>query len=482
MHLPRALALIAAAALLISASPSASAATGGPATSAGKWTATEAPLPANADHTYAQLSAVSCPTKSACTAVGSYTGSAGWQGLLLTKASRKWSAVQAPLPAGAAKDPYVALNEVNCFSASTCAAIGFYADPSGNLRGVLLTGAGSSWTAVNPPLPSNAASGTSADPSAVFCRSATSCLAVGTYEASAGGDRGLLLTGFGTRWTATQLPLPANSATVPDIDLTDMTCTASGCVVVGVYLDASSHQEGLLLTGSGSSWTATEAPLPANAYLNPSTSIEAVRCQSLSLCTAVGDYTATSGGTQGMLITGSGTSWAATEAPPLANANDFQAGVTLAALACPDASECLAAGEYQTSNLPASAGLLVTGSGSSWTTAQAPQPGNASTNPSPSLTAVACTSANACVASGYYGAAAGNDRGLLIYGGASSWTAIQAPVPRNAAGTSDVPAVSCAKGASACVAVGWYDDKSGNEQGLLVTGPPCAREPARNDP
>jgi hypothetical protein len=35
------------------------------------WTAARAPLPANADHTFAQLSSVACPSAPACTAVGS---------------------------------------------------------------------------------------------------------------------------------------------------------------------------------------------------------------------------------------------------------------------------------------------------------------------------------------------------------------------------------------------------------------------------
>jgi hypothetical protein len=472
MYLPRVLAVTAAAVLLISASYSVSAATGGPATSAGKWAATEAPLPANADHTYAQLSSVSCPTTSACTAVGSYTGSGGWQGLLLTKASSVWSAVRAPLPAGAAHDPYVNLSAVNCFSASACAAIGFYYDSSGDGQAVLLTGAGSSWIAVKPPLPSDAASGSgaSAGLSAVHCFSATSCLAVGAYVDSAGGQKGFSLTGFGARWTVNQLPVPANSSATPSISPLKMTCTASGCVVLGIY-NTSGGQAGLLLTGAGSSWTATEAPVPANANPDDAPILTAVQCQSPSLCTAAGRYYEPSSASEGLLITGFGTSWTATESPLPANAIQDDS-VDLNALACPDASECLAVGEYQTDGVPESAGLLVTGSASSWKPAQAPQPGNAAFDPNPVLEAVACTSAAACVASGRYGTAAGNVHGLLIYGGASSWTAIQAPVPPNAGGTSDVPAVSCVKSASACVAVGSYYDQSGNEQGLVLTGTP----------
>ena len=86
---------------------------------------------------------------------------------------------------------------------------------------------------------------------------------------------------------------------------------------------------------------------------------------------------------------------------------------------------------------------------------------------------VACASAAACLVAGSYHTASGNVAGLLISGAASSWSAIVAPVPSNAGpGTASEQAVACAKKASACVAVGYYHDKTGNDQGLLLTGPP----------
>jgi hypothetical protein len=86
---------------------------------------------------------------------------------------------------------------------------------------------------------------------------------------------------------------------------------------------------------------------------------------------------------------------------------------------------------------------------------------------------VACASAAACLVVGGYDTASGKLAGLLISGAASSWSAIVAPVPSNSGAPGpNVSAVACAKRASACVAVGYYPDKSINEQGLLLTGPP----------
>ncbi len=471
MRLPHVLAVTGVIALLVSASPSAVAATAGVATSAGTWTATKAPLPANADHTYAQLNSVACPATSTCTAVGSYTGSAGMQGLLLTKSGTKWTARQAPLPAGAAADPFATLESINCFTGTLCAAIGSYTDSSGNTQWLLLTGSGSSWTAAKAPVPSDAASDPGVDLSAVHCASPTSCVAVGSYEDSAGDVEGLLITGFGKHWTATQAPVPSNAMSNPFTDLQAVTCTATNhdCVIVGNYDGASDDEDGLLITGSGSSWTATETPLPANAvgtYAN----LAAVRCQSPSLlCTAVGSYTGASFDQYGLLVTGSGTSWTATQAPEPPNANEASPDSWLSAVTCPGSSACIAAGGYYTTG-GADAAMLVTVSASSLAVSQASLPGNAAMNSNPDLGAVACVSASACVATGDYRIASGHNRGLLVYGGGSSWTAIQAPVPNNSGVTTDIPAVSCAPNASTCIAVGYYE-KSGNDQGLLLTGP-----------
>jgi hypothetical protein len=249
---------------------------------------------------------------------------------------------------------------------------------------------------------------------------------------------------------------------------------ATQCTAVGTYSDASFHTQGLLLTGSGSSWTATEAPLPADVNTgDPRVSISSVACSSSSLCTAVGTYNDQSGAPQGLLLTGSGTSWAATKAPlpppPPGKVNGID--LHLRSVTCPAASECTAAGSRDNGNGSGLA-FLLTGAGSSWTATQAPLPGNAGMGP-PFLPSVACASAAACLAVGEYQTASGNVAGLLISGAASSWSAIVAPVPSNAGtSTAQEQAVACAKSASACVAVGYYRDKSGNDQGLLLTGPP----------
>ena len=69
----------------------------------------------------------------------------------------------------------------------------------------LLAGGAPSWTAIKAPVPT-ASLGTLLWQ--VGCHSALLCAAAGTYG-DMGGEHLLLLTGHGSSWTATRAPLPA---------------------------------------------------------------------------------------------------------------------------------------------------------------------------------------------------------------------------------------------------------------------------------
>jgi len=67
------------------------------------------------------------------------------------------TAAEAPLPTNAEPASYVAgLTSVSCAPAGNCTAVGYYADRSGHLQGLLLTQASGRWAAAEAPLPGNA--------------------------------------------------------------------------------------------------------------------------------------------------------------------------------------------------------------------------------------------------------------------------------------------------------------------------------------
>jgi hypothetical protein len=176
---------------------------------------------------------------------------------------------------------------------------------------MLLTGTDGSWTAAQAPLPANNAEAGNTV-SAVSCPSVSQCVAVGHYGPSTNGQMGLLLTDSGGSWTAAEAPLTANGANGGEGEVPSVSCGAvSQCVAVGAYYDnsGSGYEQGLLLTNSEGSWSAASAPLPANAQTAYGTYtqglVSGVSCPSAAQCVAVGNYVANSG-SGGLLLTRAG--------------------------------------------------------------------------------------------------------------------------------------------------------------------------------
>ena len=114
--------------------------------------------------------------------MGSYIDSSGdEQAMLLTRSGGKWTALESPLPTGAASTPQASLDAVACPGTTSCVAVGTYT-ASGHSQGLIDSGAGSAWTPGESPLPSGEVEVLDLD--GVACASTTVCSAVGTYETS----------------------------------------------------------------------------------------------------------------------------------------------------------------------------------------------------------------------------------------------------------------------------------------------------------
>jgi hypothetical protein len=321
-----------------------------------------------------------------------------------------------------ATSPDVDLSGVACPSVTVCVVIGVYTDSSGNEQGLLLTRHGPSWTASKAPLPPGARPGPGLY--RVACPSVTVCVATGVYTDSSGNTQGLLLTRHQSTWTAAKAPVPAGTFTSSSVNLSGLACpSATRCAVAGSATGrAPADGQVMILTGPGPSWTAARAPFPAGAVINHEVEMSGVACPSVTVCTATGGYTDSSGTVQAMLLTGHG---------------------------------------------------------SSWTAARAPVPAGADPSPEPNLWGVACPSVTICLAAGTYRDSPGSEQVMLLTGHQSMWTAAQAPLPSGAAtrpGLDPGPPLYISglvcPSAAVCVAVGSYTDSSRNAQGLLVTGPP----------
>jgi hypothetical protein len=146
------------------------------------WTVQTTPDPSNINSGGINgLFGVSCTSATACTAVGSYNNSAGTSVTLAERWNGStWSVQATPNPSGAKS---TSLSAVSCTSATACTAVGSYNNSAGTQFALAEHWDGSTWSIQATPTPSGA---TSSSLSAVSCTSATTCTAVGTYTNSTG--------------------------------------------------------------------------------------------------------------------------------------------------------------------------------------------------------------------------------------------------------------------------------------------------------
>ena len=120
-------------------------------------------------------------------------------------------------------------------------------------------------------------------------------------------SHGLIETLADGVWTATRAPLPADAASDPSSLLGSVACPAAdSCVAADWYYDSSGNFQRLIETLAGRVWTATRAPLPADAdSSNPIVDLS-VACAVAGSCVAVGGYYDSSGNSQGLIETQAG--------------------------------------------------------------------------------------------------------------------------------------------------------------------------------
>jgi hypothetical protein len=271
-------------------------------------------------------------------------------------------------------------------------------------------------------------------------------------------------------WSASAAPLPANAAANPESIFVSQACPAAGtCVAVGSYIDTSGDEEGLIETLSDGVWTPTMAPLPttANAGTNPDAVVTSVSCVAAGSCVAVGGYAASKTQSSGLVEVLSGGTWTPKQIRP-AGLSD----ITFSAVTCPAAGSCVVVGDD--SGASGAGGVVGTLSHGTWTVTAAPIPPNAPAVALGLLGAVTCPAVGSCVAVGAdisFGLRSATEEGLIETLSAGQWTAIEAPLAskKSAHSLNSLDSVACSAVGS-CVAGGSAADKSDDGgQGLLET-------------
>ncbi len=240
------------------------------------WTITPSP---NAASTLGnQLTAVSCPSTTFCTAVGHTVDNPAvataivWNGL-------NW-ALGAPANPTATSGNTLA--GVACRSTSWCVAVGA-TNPVAGLQALVEQWNGTAWTVVASPPPT---SSQTSSLSGVACPSTSQCAAVG-FTSDGSTSLSLVEQWNGTAWSAATLPTVAGTVSS---SLSSVSCTGpSSCTAVGTYeLPALNHLTASL-TWNGSTWAFLAPKNPAvNGGVNNDADLAGVSCVGGQACIGVG--------------------------------------------------------------------------------------------------------------------------------------------------------------------------------------------------
>jgi hypothetical protein len=435
---------------------------------------------------------VVCPSDGNCTIVGAYQDDSNNEtetGFTANEVAGTWGpAIKAKAPGG----DVGLLNDVSCWSAGNCVAVGGYTDGTGYTQGLIETETNGTWnTGFKAPVGFQAAT---PDPGEtllhVSCSATGSCVAIGTYQENFGDDeidsQGLVLTGSGSSFSAKAVSGPADLSIVnPTLTLSGVSCSSAGsCAMTGYYDDDSADnsgngdQQGLLVNevaGSPPS-TAIKAPVPGDAATDPQEYTFQPSCTGSGDCSFLGIYTNTSdasgmaGAFHTLLFTetsgGLGT-------PVVASFPDSgTSGQGGAVLSCTAPGVCGAGIQYEASGANERI-RLVSVSGGTWGTGvDAAIPSDADLFQDVNAFAGSCFAAGDCAVVGSYVTQSTPYEGLLISEDAGTWEpAVAAILPSGSAATgsnSDLRSVSCSS-AAVCTAAGEYSDSDGNWYLLVVS-------------
>jgi hypothetical protein len=277
----------------------------------------------------------------------------------------------------------------------------------------------------------------------VSCGSAEDCLAVGQYF----NDRGTVLplaeTWNGTKWTRHAVTAPPRSTSS---QLSSVSCTsADNCVAAGFANVTEANVSTPLAEGwNGRTWSIQPTVAPGGAAYSV---LSGVSCSAPDACTAVGYYTNSSGSSFTLAERWNGTTWSLQASVQPAGAADGK----LLAVACDSADSCVATGASATvAGFGDAKTLAEVWNGKKWalqSTSNRPF-ANAS-----ELTGVWC--AKVCTATGYNLLSSGATQPLVEHwSGGPTWNLQTTPIPGGAS-YSQLTGLWCSS-ADACTAVGSY--------------------------
>lgn len=383
--------------------------------------------PPSAGGSATQLSAVSCTSVRACTAVGSASVTRHVQRRLVVGVSpvaERWNGKAWTLQTVNDNSSTHAFSGISCTSSTFCIAVGSGGPGSSPTESGPLAERwnGRQWSQASAPVALKTGGYGSSTFTQVSCASPTLCVALGTLDWENGGD------GSGSGWIAQRwngsawvgvLGTSPNEDNLASRQLNGISCSAGhACTVVGATYnvnEAGTFTRVWHLTSRDSSVQQSPNELvPADFSLND------ISCPSADNCVVVGAYGDAAGNGRSLVERWDGVSWSIEAAP----------GSGLLRVSCASTSFCLALGGLD----------LDEWNGVAWSSVATALPD------STSLAAVSCVSASACM-----GVAGGPSGPVSEWWNGTTWSLQQFAQLPPSTGPLDV-SISCGS-VTTCAAV-----------------------------
>ncbi len=349
------------------------------------------------------------------------------------------------------------LDDVSCFHAGDCVAVGGdNSGDGGNGTPVTALWNGLRWKTSTAALPKGAGGG---ELYGITCVSG-GCVAVGYYYPSPVTENPAALVEVwnGSHWTLPrQPPLPGRASGAL---LSVVSCqTTSNCIGVG-YFTAGKDTRGLIESWVKGTWHDASAPAPSTDYA----ALGSISCPAAGTCVAVGTYAA-GANDYSLADKLSGGKWHQLKATNASTAKGDQD--VLQSVSCPSVTRCEAVG---TAGAPSGKKIYTTGYAEGWNgSTWSPQKASSPAGTHSALFAVACPTAEYCLAVGGIGPYATYNDGHIaaeVWTGSATWSSTKMPTASGGIGSLFYGDSCLAGPAVNCIAAGEVGPVSSAGHGL----------------
>jgi hypothetical protein len=226
------------------------------------------------------------------TAAGTHPAGTHAAGVPAAAAGRvHWGRAQAiPGLAALNKGYHASVTAISCWGAGGCVAAGYFTDRDEHSQAFVARERKGRWAKATE-VPGTAAlnKGGNAAVGSVSCARTSVCIAAGTYTDQAGNQRWFTVTERDGRWAAAA---PVPQPTLNDAAISLVSCTAAGvCAAGGTFTGPSNIPEAWVMTTVNGRWhPALEVPGITALNVGPYVSVDALSCASAGNCVAGGQY------------------------------------------------------------------------------------------------------------------------------------------------------------------------------------------------